>query len=133
MSLWSQSLSYCLDDCGNDKEKQAKCILKHLSMPVPRSWWEHSLNKGRIDSSFINILQDFHRELIKIPELSKRIDFALLIALGFIDEQMEEKGDKYGTVDSQHSIDDYILKANKILSKRPDLIKLAKKITKKNK
>lgn len=43
MSLWHESLGLCLYDCEEDAEQRAKCILEHLSMDVPRFWWERAL------------------------------------------------------------------------------------------
>jgi len=79
MSLWLQSLSFCLDDTGNDSESRAKCIFSHLSMDIPRLWWERALAVNGVDSSYANILHDFKKELLNIPELVGKIDSGLLV------------------------------------------------------
>ena len=89
-------------------EQRAKCILAHLSMKVPRSWWEHALQTGSISDSYIHILYDLQKELMKISALSELPEFGLLVALGFIDEHIEDQELIFGTVDSQYSIEEYL-------------------------
>ena len=133
MSLWLQSLDSCLYNCGEDLEERAKCILTHLSMEVPRSWWEHALEAGKIRGDYINLLCDLRNELIEIFKLHERVEFGLLVALAFADEHIENQEAKYGTFDSQYSVEEYLTKAKEILTKRKDLIKLAEKINEKAK
>lgn len=128
MSLWLQSLGYDLYDCGDNLEEKAKCILAYLSMPVPRSWWEHALQIGSIPDSYILILQDLHKELIKTPELPERPELVLLVALGFVDEHIEDQEKIFGTVYSQHSIEEYLSKAKEICARRPELSKLVENV-----
>jgi hypothetical protein len=126
MSLWLQSLSYCLDDSGNGLEVRAKCILSHLSMDIPRSWWKRALETNNVDSSHADLLQNFKKELLNIPELIGKIDSDLLVALAFADK----KGTRptYGSVDSPYSIGEYLDKAKKILIERPELVELGELI-----
>lgn len=130
MSLWLQSLDLCLYDSGEDSEERAKCILAHLSMKVPRSWWEHALQTGSIPDSYIHILYDLQKELMKITALPELPEFGLLVALGFIDEHIEDQELLFGTVYSQYSIEEYLSKAKGILNKRNDLCILGKMIDK---
>ena len=51
MSLWLQSFVWELEDEENEKKKMAITI-KYLSMPIPRSWWEHSLENGNYSGQF---------------------------------------------------------------------------------
>jgi hypothetical protein len=79
MSLWFESLSYCLYDSGDDHESRAKCILSHLSMDVPRSWWERALKTSNVSSSYASILHDMRKELLKIRVSQKRLSLAYLL------------------------------------------------------
>lgn len=133
MSLWLQSLDTCLYSCGNDLEERAKCILAHLSMNVPRSWWEQSLNTGKIHSDYMTLLRDLRNELLRILKLPERIEFGSLVALAFADVQAEKQKAKYGTCDSQYSVEEYLTKAKEILTKREDLRIFAEKINEKEK
>ena len=74
MSLWLQSLDSCLYNYGEDLEERAKCILTHLSMEVPRSWWEHALEAGKIRGDYINLLCDLRNELIEIFKLKIKME-----------------------------------------------------------
>jgi len=130
MSLWYQSLSLCLDDCGEDAWKRARCILVHLSMGVPRSWWEHALQTGNVTKSYTNILQDLHEELVKTEEFTEDIGFGLLVALAFADNDKDERLPRFGTVNSKCSVEQYVSKAKEILAKRPELGRLGQAIEK---
>ena len=126
MSLWLQSLSYCLDNSGNDLESRVKCILSYLSMDTPRLWWEQALETNSVDSSYANILHDLKKELLNIPELVGKIDSGLLVALAFADKK--ETRPTYGSVDNPYSMEEYLDKAKKILIDRPELNKLRRLI-----
>lgn len=127
MSLWYESLSLCLYDCAEDIEQRAKCILAYLSMVVPRSWWEHALETGTIPESYVNVLHDLHKELQKVPELAERLEFGLLVALAFADNP-GKSGPKFGSLDAQHSIGEYLTKAADILIDHPELDQLGEAI-----
>ena len=126
MSLWLQSLSFCLYDSGDDLELRAKCIFSHLSMDVPRSWWEQALETNSIQNTHANILHDLQKELLNIPALVGKIDSGLLAALAFADK----KGMKptYGSADSLYSMEEYLDKAKEIFISRPEPSKLGKLI-----
>ncbi len=128
MSLWLQSLGYDLYDCGDNLEERAKCILAYLSMPVPRSWWEHALQIGSIPDSYILILQDLRGELLTIEGLPERLDLALLVALGFVDDFIEDEELKFANLDNFYSIEEYLSKAKEICAKRPELSKLVENV-----
>lgn len=128
MSLWYESLGLCLDDCGDDAEERARCILAHLSMDVPRSWWEHALQAGSIPKGYANILQDLHEELLKTSKFTEGIGFGLLVALAFADDDIDQQLPRYGTVYWECSVDQYLAKAKEILAKRPALGKLGQAI-----
>ncbi len=130
MSLWLQSLSYCLDNSGNDLESRAKCILSYLSMDTPRLWWEQALETNSVDSSYANILHDLHKELLTIAELTGKIDTVLLIALAFTDKEGIEP--KFGVTDSSFSVEEYLDEAKMVLTEKPELKMLARMIDKAN-
>jgi len=130
MSLWLQSLSYCLDDSGNNLESRAKCILSYLSMDIPRLWWEQALKTNSVDSSYADILHDLKKELMNIPKLAGKIDSGLLVALAFADKK--EMKPEYSSVDSPYSMEEYLDKAKEILVERPELIELGRLIDKAN-
>lgn len=133
MSLWLQSLDSCFYDNGGDLRERARCILAHLSMTVPRSWWEHALNTGSVPDSYIGILKGLRNELLEILDVPEQLEFGLLVALAFADEQREKRELKYGTVDSQCSIEEYLYKAKEILIKRKEVRDLGDKISEKAK
>ena len=86
MSLWLQSLSFCLQDSGDNLELRAKCILSYLSMDTPRLWWERALATNSIQTSHAGILNDLKKELVNIPGLVRKIDSGMLVALAFADK-----------------------------------------------
>ena len=121
MSLWFESLSLCLYDSRDDLESRAKCIFSHLSMTVPRSWWERALQTNSIPSSYAHILHDLRKELLNVPELVGKIQFDLLVALPFAVDDAGKKEPNFGTIDNQYSMEEYLDKARKILIARPEL------------
>ena len=122
MSLWLESLSLCLYDSENETELKAKCILSHLSMDIPRSWWEKALETNNIQDSHASILHDLLKDLLKISRLDGEINSGILVALAFADKKGTDP--TYGSVDSPYSIEEYLDKAKKILIDRPELSKL---------
>ena len=57
MGLWFESFAIDFYDCGENKQARAKCILSYLSMPVPRSWWEHALKTGHVEETHASFLR----------------------------------------------------------------------------
>jgi hypothetical protein len=53
-------------------------------MPVPRSWWEHALETGRVASSYATILRDLQMELSHALNPDEPLSPGLLMALAFI-------------------------------------------------
>ena len=128
MSMWLESLSYCLYDAGDDPESRAKCILSYLSMDVPRSWWEQALERNSVPSSYASVLGDLRKELLGVPSLPEKIDFGLLVALAFADDDKDKRESKFGYDDSPYSLEEYLDKAKKILKARPELDRLGRLI-----
>ena len=129
MSLWYQSLSLCLDDCGEDAWKRARCILVHLSMGVPCSWWEHALQAGNVPKSYAYIINGLHEELSNTLE-SEDIGFGLLVAMAFADNDIDKYLPRFGTVNSNCSVEQNMSKVKEILAKRPELGRLGQAIEK---
>jgi hypothetical protein len=88
MSLWYESLSLGLYDCGDNMAERARYILAYLSMPVPRSWWEHALRSGHVDDTHASVLRDLRMELWEVVDLRDKLSSGLLIALAFIDNDV---------------------------------------------
>jgi hypothetical protein len=90
-------------------------------MDVPRSWWERALKTGYADDTHASILCEF---LAELSNLGKVVSSELLVALAFAEFSLN-------TTNSQTSIEDYLIKAEMVLAKRPDLAKLGKLIDEK--
>ncbi len=124
MSLWYESLSFALYDCGDNPVTKAKCILAYLSMPVPRSWWEQALQTGDV-RNWAPLLCDLRMELSKSLDLHEELSPDLLVALAFIDDdEPQNSSSRFGDDDSKHTPDEYIANAKKVLTKRPELAQL---------
>jgi len=127
MSLWYESLALCLNDCDENLPEKAKCIIAFLSMPVPRSWWEEAMKTGRVHSNHAQVLHNLRIELSKVANLRDKLSSAVLVALAFMDGDTEGViGGRFGQVDSQYSLDDYLAKAEKVLAERPELAMLGR-------
>jgi hypothetical protein len=128
MSLWFESLSICLSDCES-QEEETRCILSYLAMPVPRDWWEECLQSNEVRNSYAQLLNELCQDLHKMTNL-KWIDYSLLIALAFIDDEIADKQRRFGAFESQYSTDVYLKMAKIVLEKKPELRKLGKMIDK---
>lgn len=128
--MWYENLGLCLNDCGEDIRERARCILAHLSMDVPRSWWEHALQTGSVPKVYTNILHDLHEELSKTYKSAESIGFGLLVAMAFADDNTDQQLPRFGTVYSKCSVEQYLAKAKEILAKRPELNRLGQAIEK---
>ncbi len=130
MSLWYESLSFALYDCGDNPVEKARCILAYLSTPVPRSWSEQALKTGDV-RNWATLIWELQAELSKSLDLHKQLSPDLLVALAFIDD--EESGDLLGRFDdisSKHTPDEYFAGAKKVLAKRPELVQVGNLIEK---
>jgi len=131
MSMWSESLSLCMYDWGDNVVKRAKCILAHLAMPVPRSWWERALETGHVPDTFATIVIDLQQELTADLDPNEPLNPGLLVALAFIDDEKAESSlDCFGYMDSRHTPNEYLARAREILAGRPDLVSLGTLIEK---
>ena len=128
MSMWSESLSLCLYDSGDDPISRAKCIISHLSMTIPRLWLEKALKINSVQSSYASILRDMRKELMQVPGLDESIDFGLLVALAFADDNTEKRESKFGYDNSKYSLQEYLDRAKEILIARPELGRLGRLI-----
>jgi hypothetical protein len=101
-------------------------------MDVPRSWWKEALEENSLPSkSQINIIRDLRTELLKIAGQTEQIDYGLLVALAFMDDESQDAGhDRFNNVRSQYSFDEYFTNAGKVLAERSDLVQLGSLIDK---
>jgi hypothetical protein len=104
MSLWYESLAMGIYDCGGNKQARAWCILSHLYMPVPRSWWERALKTDQVDETHASVLREC------LAALSSAVDFdlnyGLLVALAFVEEPLNESGSN--TPNSKITVEGYL-------------------------
>jgi hypothetical protein len=129
MSLWYESLSLDLSDCGDDALERARCILAYLSMPVPRSWWEDALRTGHIDETHASILHKIQIELSKVADLRDELSTELLVALAFTDTDAPGfQPDSFRDVDAQYTFRDYLDRAKEVLAEHPELAQLGELI-----
>jgi hypothetical protein len=114
MSLWLESL--CGYGGGNvdaaaprDQQlEQARHILAHLAMPVPRMWWAQAQSNRRPPRyDYLTLVRRLREELLKIPSLADQAGIAELIAVAFIDEASGGRPE-FGNVSSQHTPDQYL-------------------------
>jgi len=130
MSLWYESLSLDLYDCGDNPVKKARCILAYLSMPVPRSWWEQALQTGDV-RNWATLLCELQMELSKSLDIHEQLTPALLVALAFIDDDEQGKpSERFDNISSKHTPEEYMAKAKRVLAKRPELVQVGSLIEK---
>ncbi len=135
MSLWLESLSSTL--LGIDQyygvnpnaplpiqRQQAKCILAHLCMDVPRNWWDTALNTGSVDESHARIIRGLLKDLQNLPELAGRVNETLLVAMAFIDDLRDQPTAKYRDYSSPYSLKKYLEMGQKFIHDHPELYKL---------
>jgi len=123
MSLWSQSLYLGLYDYVDNQKEKAKCIISHLSMSVPRSWWELALETGQVNETHISIILELKAELSRMPDFED-INSGLLVALAFVEIPDNDPG--LNTMDSQTKIKNHLRKAKKVLAENPNLAELGR-------
>jgi hypothetical protein len=126
MSLWYESLAMGIYDCGDNKQARAECILSHLSMPVPRSWWEHALKTGRINETHASVLRESLAALSSAVGPGEDLNCGLLVALAFVEEPFNDSGSN--TKNRQTTVEGYLVEARKVLAERPDLVRLGRLI-----
>ena len=129
MSLWYQSLGLCLYDYEEDDvEGRAECILSHLSMEIPRSWWEQALQTGKVAEVYIRILRGLLEELKKLPGSTARVDYTLLVALAFSNDDEKSKLSNLNSIANRYSVEEYLARAEAVLIRRPELRQVGKMI-----
>jgi hypothetical protein len=126
MSLWHESLAMGIYDCGEDKQARARCILSHLSMPVPRSWWERALKTGRVDETHASVLRESLAALSSAVGPGGDLNCGLLVAVAFVEEPLNDSGSNIPN--SKTTVEGYLVKARKVLAERPDLARLGRLI-----
>jgi hypothetical protein len=130
MSLWYESLSLELYDCGDNPIEKARCILAYLSMPVPRSWWEQALKTGDV-RNWAALLCELQMELSKSLDLHEELSPDLLVALAFIDDdEPQNPSGRFDDISSKHKPDEYFARAKSVLAKHPELAQVGNLIEK---
>jgi hypothetical protein len=82
MSLWYESLAIDLYDCGENQQERARCMLSHLSMPVPRCWWERALKTGLVDDTHVSVLRESLVAISKVVDLES-LNCGVLVVVAF--------------------------------------------------
>jgi hypothetical protein len=133
MSAWLDSLENCLSGYdeppyyGPAEMKGPFFIFAHLAMDTSRSWWEPCLRQGKPREDHVRILRGLFNELKEHPELQGRINYSLLVAMAFLDDEAEPS---FGALPNQHSIEEYVAGAEKVLAERPDVRRLGEVVPK---
>ena len=125
MSYWSQNLAEPTWDL-QDSIRRAKDTFDCLAMRVPRSWWEPYLRRGTPRKDHVGILRVLFDDLKKCPGLEERINYHLLVAIAFLDDEAKPSFIR----PSQQSVEEYVAAAEKVLAERPDVRRLGKVVTK---
>ena len=116
MSLWYESLGTCYYD-ANDETEKIQEILRHLSMPVPKAWWQACLENSKKISDFSNILLDICGDIISLPNWN---NYGLFVALAF--SELET------ITPFKYSIEQYLHCAETVLKNQPEIKKLGRKV-----
>lgn len=124
MSYWSESLAESPWDF-QDSIRRAKNTFDCLAMRVPRSWWEPYLRRGKPRKDHVGVLRVLFNDLKKCPGLQERINYSLLVAMAFLNEEPMPRYIQPG----QQSIEEYVAAAEKLLAERPDVRRLGKVVT----
>jgi hypothetical protein len=134
MSLWLESL-YGYGggrvDPGASLEhqrEQARWILAHLAMPVPRMWWENALETAELPRhDYLELLRDLRDELHKASPLADKVGIPELLALAFVDKSPSRP--RFGTVSSRETPEQYLAAARKLLASDPALASWAAQVS----
>jgi hypothetical protein len=125
MSYWSHNLTESPWDL-QDSIRRAKNTFDCLAMRVPRSWWEPYLRRGKPRKDHVGVLRILFNDLKNCPELQERINYSLLVAIAFLDDEARPS---FSIQPSQQSVEEYVAAAEKLLAERPDVRRLGKVIT----
>jgi hypothetical protein len=111
---------------AKNKQARAECILSHLSMPVPRSWWEDALKTGRVDETHASVLRESLAALSSAVGPEEDLNCGLLVALAFVEDPFDDLGSS--AMNRPSMVEDYLIEARKVLAERPDLARLGRLI-----
>ena len=126
MGLWFESFAINFYDCGENKQARAECILSHLSMPVPRSWWEDALKTGRVNETHASVLRESLAALSSAVGPGEDLNCGLLVALAFVEEAFHKSGSN--PKNRAATVEGYLIEARRVLAERPDLARLGRLI-----
>jgi hypothetical protein len=125
MSYWPENLAESTWDL-QESIRRAKNTFDCLAMRVPRSWWEPYLRRGKPRRDHVGVLRVLFNDLKKCPELQKRINYSLLVAVAFLDDEARPC---FGIQPNQQSVEEYVAAAEKLLRERPDVRRLGEVVT----
>jgi hypothetical protein len=111
---------------AQDSTEKAKVIFHYLAMDVPRSWWEPYLRRGKPRKDHVGVLRAFSNALKECPGLQGRINYSLLVAIAFLDEEAKPSYIQ----SNQQFIEEYVAAGEKLLAERPDVRRLGEVVTK---
>jgi hypothetical protein len=131
MSLWLDSLGrrnwggVDPEAPHQEQEEQARHILRHLAMMVPRSWWETAISNGiNPRPDLVHILKALKRELEHLPELAAIISYPALVALPFTYVEREQSWEALRDSD----LEIILAQTSTTLQSRPDLQQLGERV-----
>jgi len=116
MSLWYESLGTCCHSAKN-KTEQIQETLRHLSMPVPKGWWQACLEDSNEIKNYSKILLEICGNITSLPNWN---NFGLFVALAF--SELED------ITPLKYSIEQYLHSAEEVLKNRPEVQNLGGKI-----
>jgi hypothetical protein len=119
MSYWSQTLG------ESTSIRKAKVTFDCLALRVPRSWWEPYLRRGKPRKDHVGVLRVLFDDLKKCPGLQERINYSLLVAVAFLDDEARPSYIQPG----QQYIEAYVAAAERLLAERPDVRRLGEVVT----
>jgi hypothetical protein len=135
MSLWLDSLGSWgrgivnLDAPREQQEAEARHILTHLAMIVPKTWWENALSRGiEPDPSHVFILKRSKKQLEKLPELAGVVSYSALVALPFAYCPDSLEGERMRDLLQNLPLEALIAQTSSILESRPELQKLGERV-----
>ena len=64
-----------------------------------------------ISNTPFQVLGELYEELLKVTDLAKSFNHSLLIALSYSDDDEDDPSLWFGTVDSEYSVEEYLMRA----------------------
>jgi hypothetical protein len=135
MSLWLDSLGSWgrgvvnLEAPREQQEREARHILNHLAMIVPKDWWEYALSHGiKPNPSHVFILKRLKKQLEKLPELAAIVSYPALVALPFTYCFDPSESERMREVWENSPLETLVAQTSSVLRSRPELQKLGERV-----